>query len=143
LDPYAAGAGLTVPWQGLRATISPAAIQDLLKNTSLFTDLSNGCLAWVHQAFAEFLVAWYLNLTNVSTGSLRALFRSEADPAGGVVPALRETAAWPAELRPASWQELLQLDPLALVRSDLRRLQDEQRAAVIQQLATVMGTLAC
>jgi hypothetical protein len=142
LDPYAAGAGLTVLWQGLRATISPAAIQDLLKNTSLFTDLGNGCLAWVHQAFAEFLAAWYLNLTNVSTGSLRALFRSEADPAGGVVPALRETAAWLAELQPEFWQELLRLDPLALVRGDLRRLRDEQRAAVVQQLATVMGTLA-
>lgn len=142
LDPYAAGTGLTVLWQNLRATISPASIQDLLKNTSLFTDLGNGCLVWVHQAFAEFLAAWYLNLTNVSTGSLRALFRSETDPAGGVVPALRETAAWLAELQPAFWQELLRLDPLALVRGDLRRLRDEQRADVVGQLVTVIGALA-
>lgn len=142
LDPYAAGAGPTALWQGLQATISPPAIRDLLKNTSLFTDLGNGCLVWVHQAFAEFLAAWYVNLTSISMGSLRALFRSEADPAGGVVPALRETAAWLAELQPAFWQELLQLDPLALVRGDLRRLRDEQRADLVQQLAVVIGTLA-
>lgn len=142
LDPYAAGAGLTVPWQELRATISPAAIQDLLENTSLFTDLGNGCLVWVHQAFAEYLAAWYINLTSISVGSLRALFRSEADPTGGVVPALRETAAWLAELRAAFWQELVRLDPLALVRGDLRRLRDEQRATVVQQLIMVIGTLA-
>jgi hypothetical protein len=142
LDPYAAGAGLTAPWQGLQAIISPPAIRDLLKNTSLFTDLGNGCLVWVHQAFAEFLAAWYINLTSISMGSLRALFRSEADPAGGVVPALRETAAWLAELQATFWQELLRLDPLALVRGDLRRLRDEQRADLVQQLAVVIGTLA-
>lgn len=142
LDPYAAGAGLTAPWGELRATITPAAIRDLLKNTSLFTDLGNGCLVWVHQAFAEFLAAWYVNLARISLASLRALFRSEADPAGGVVPALRETAAWLAELQPAFWQELLRLDPLALIRGDLRRLRDEQRSEVVQHLATVIGTLA-
>jgi hypothetical protein len=142
LDPYSAGAGLTALWQGLRATISPEAIRDLLENTSLFTNLGNGCLIWVHQAFAEFLAAWYINLTSITAGSLRALFRSEAGPVGGVVPALRETAAWLAELQPAFWQELLQLDPLALVQGDLRRLRDEQRAEVVQQLAAVIGTLA-
>jgi len=142
LDPYAAGAGQTAMWQGQRATISLATIGDLLKNTSLFTDLGNGCLVWVHQAFAEFLAAWYLNLTSIRPASLRALFRSAADPAGGVVPALRETAAWLSELRPAFWQELLHLDPLALVRGDLRRLRDGQRAEVVQRLADVIGTLA-
>lgn len=142
LDPYAAGAGQTVPWRGQQATISLVTIRDLLKNTSLFTDLGNGCLVWVHQAFAEFLAAWYLNLTTISPANLRALFRSEADPVGGVVPALRETAAWLSELQPAFWQELLGIDPVALVRSDLRRLPDGQRADVVQRLAEVMGTLA-
>ncbi len=58
------------------------------------------------------------------------------------MPALRETAAWLAELQPTFWQELLQLDPLALVRGDLRRLRDEQRADLVQRLAVVIGTLA-
>jgi hypothetical protein len=142
LDPYAARAQQTAPWQGQRADISPTGIADLLRNTSLFTDLGNGCMAWVHQAFAEFLAAWYLQLTAIPMASLRALFRSEADPAGGVVPALRETAAWLSELQPAFWQELLRLDPLALVRSDLRRLRHEQRADVVQQLVAAMATLA-
>lgn len=142
LDPYAAGAGQTVSWRGQQATISPAAIRDLLKNTSLFTDLGNGCLVWVHQAFAEFLAAWYLNLTNISTANLRTLFRSAADPTGGVVPALRETAAWLSELQPAFWQELLGIDPVALVRGDLRRLRDGQRADVVLRLAEVIGALA-
>lgn len=142
LDPHAAGARQTVSWKGLRVAISTKAIQNLLKNTSLFIDLGNGSLVWAHQAFAEFLAAWYLNLANISLGSTRALFRSEADPAGGVVPALRETAAWLAELRPAFWQELLRLDPLALVRSDLRQLRPEQQADVVQQLVVAMSTLS-
>jgi hypothetical protein len=97
---------------------------------------------WVHQAFAEFLAAWYVHRAKISLASLRALFRSEADPAGGVVPALRETAAWLAELQPAFWQELLRLDPLALIRGDLRRLRNEQRSDIVQQLATAIGTMA-
>ncbi|WP_143437062.1 NACHT domain-containing protein [Hymenobacter mucosus] len=142
LDPHAAGAGQTTEWKGIQATISPARIRDLLANTALFTDLGNGCMVWTHQSYAEFLAAWYLNLTGITTGNLRALFRSSADPQGGIVPALRETAAWLAEIQPVFWQELLELDPGALIQSDMRRLSVEQRAAVVTRLIRWLDKLA-
>nr|GFD52516.1 hypothetical protein [Tanacetum cinerariifolium] len=36
----------------------------------------------------------------------------------------------------------LRIDPLALIRGDLRRLRDEQRAEIVQHLATAIGALA-
>ncbi|MGI4735829.1 MAG: NACHT domain-containing protein [Janthinobacterium lividum] len=142
LDPHAAGSGLTATWQNIQATISAAGIRDLLKNTALFSDLGNGRIVWIHQAFAEFLAAWYANLAGIPIANLNALFRSATDPTGGVVPALRETAAWLAELQPAFWQELLQLDALSLILGDMRRLTDEQRATVVEHLFRKMDTLA-
>ena len=142
LDPHAAGAGQTTERKGLQATISPARIRDLLTNTALFTDLGNGCMVWTHQSYAEFLAAWYLHLTGMAVGNLRSLFRSSADPQGGITPALRETAAWLAELNPAFWQELLELDPGALIQSDMRRLSDEQRASVVARLIRWLDKLA-
>ncbi|KAA9338790.1 NACHT domain-containing protein [Adhaeribacter soli] len=120
LDPYVVGAGHTVTWNGTKAQITAATVRDLLRNTGLFTDVANGRMVWTHQSYAEFLAAWYLNLTQLPHNSLRPLFRSATDPTGGIVPALKETVAWLAELQPAFWHEILALDPMALVRSDLR-----------------------
>lgn len=142
LDPYTIGTGQTVEWEGIQAPITEQAIRDLLKNTGLFTDVANKQMAWTHQSYAEFLAAWYLNLTKLPPVSLKSLFRSTADPSGGVIPALQETAAWLAELQPVFWDEILELDPLSLIQSDLRHLSDNQRAAVVARLIIRLSSLA-
>ena len=139
LDPHALGGGPTVSWRGQQATIGTPQLRDLFRNTGLFTDLGGGRLVWAHQSYAEFLAAWYLSLTDLPPGSLRPLFRSAADPQGGLVPALRETAGWLADLQPAFWDELLELDPLVLLSTDLRLLGVEQRTRLVQRLLTWAG----
>jgi len=142
LDLYLIGGGNTATWEGHAVTIDAPNLRDLLQNTGLFTDLSGGRLVWAHQSYAEFLAAWYLNLTELTPAVLRPVFRSTADPAGGLVPALRETAGWLADMQPAFWQELLQLDPVALIQSDLHRLGAEQRHQLVQRLLEWLATLA-
>ena len=143
LDVYALSGGETAGWQDNAALITIPALRDVFKHTGLFIDLGGGDqLVWAHQSYAEFLAAWYLNLTNLSVAALRPLFRSVADLAGGIVPALHETAAWLADLRPGFWQEMLVLDPLALLQADLRRLSPERRAAVVERLVQWFGGLA-
>ena len=142
LDLYLIGGGRTAVWEGHQAVIDASSLRDLLQNTGLFTDLGQGRLVWAHQSYAEFLAAWYLNLTSLAPPALRPLFRSTADPAGGLVPALRETAGWLADLQPAFWHELLALDPVALIQSDLHRLGAEQRRLLVQRLLEWFATLA-
>lgn len=142
LDPYALGGGSTVAWQGVQASIDPASLRDLFKNTGLFTDLGAGRMVWAHQSYAEFLAAWYLNLTGMTAANLRPLFRSAADSQGGIVPALLETAAWLADLQPAFWHEILAIDPVALLQSDLRRLTETKRGLLVERLIRWFGSLA-
>ncbi len=142
LDPYSVGAGQTVEWEGRGASITESAIRDLFRNTGLFTDLGNGCIVWTHQSYAEFLAAWYLKQLGMPSAALRALFRSAADPSGGIVPALQETAAWLAELQPFCWHDILELDPIALTHSDLRRVSNTQRAALVARLIVWMSNLS-
>jgi hypothetical protein len=142
LDPYALGGGSTAAWQGEQASIDRASLLDLFSNTGLFTDLGGGRMMWAHQSYAEFLAAWYLNLTGMSTASLRPLFRSAVDSQGGIVPALLETAAWLADLQPAFWNEILVIDPVALLQSDLRRLTDTERSLVVERLIRWFAGLA-
>lgn len=142
LDVYALGGGTTASRKGMQAAITSPALRDVFRNTGLFTDLGGGRLVWAHQSYAEFLAAWYLNLSELPVGSLRPLFRSTADPAGGIVPALHETAAWLADMQPAFWEEMLALDPVALLQSDLRRLSLARRAQVVHRLVQWMRPLA-
>lgn len=142
LNPDTLGGGLTASWHGQQATIGRPELRDLFRNTGLFTDLGGGRLVWAHQSYAEFLAAWYLRLTALPPSSLRPLFRSAADPHGGLVPALRETAGWLADLQPAFWDELLELDPLVLLTSEMRFLSAGQRAALVQRLLAWAGSRA-
>lgn len=142
LDPNAMGGGPTATWRGQQALISAGNLRDIFRHTGLFTDLGSGRLVWAHQSYAEFLAAWYISLTELPPSSLRPLFRSAADPQGGIVPALRETTGWLADLQPAFWEELLELDPLALLATDLRSLGPEQRAKLVQRLLVWAGGLA-
>lgn len=142
LDFYSLGNGTAATWNGTQIEVTAPALRDLFKNTGLFTDLGAGRLVWAHQSYAEFLAAWYLNLTGLPVAALRTLFRSESDPTGGIVPALRESAGWLADLQPAFWLELLALDPVALIQSDLRRLGPNQRERLVGRLVEWFAGLA-
>gem|GEM_PF-2342464 len=141
LDAFALSGGTTAAWRGTTAPITVPALRDLFRHTGLFTNVGQGRLVWAHQSYAEFLAAWYLHLSDLPTAGLRTLFRSAVDPAGGIVPALRETAAWLADLRPDFWNELLDLDPVVLLQADLRRLTAAQRARVVERLVSWLSGL--
>ena len=142
LDVNALSGGTTAPWRGTTAALTAPALRDVFSHTGLFAGAGSGRVVWAHQSYAEFLAAWYLNLTDISLASLRTLFRSTTDPAGGVVPALQETAAWLADLRPDFWNELLALDPVAVLQTGLRWLSPAQRARVVERLVHQLHGLA-
>lgn len=128
------GQGSTAQWSGLAVPLHEDRIRDVLANTALFVPAGPGRVAWAHPYYAEFLAAWYLHQAQVPVAQLRPLFRSAADPTGGVVPALQVTAAWLAALNPAFFDELLQLDPVALLQSDLGATAPSQREKVTARL---------
>lgn len=128
------GQGNTAQWSGLAVPLHEDRIRDVLANTALFVPAGPGRVAWAHPYYAEFLAAWYLHQAQVPVAQLRPLFRSAADPTGGVVPGLQVTAAWLAALNPAFFDELLQLDPVALLQSDLGATSSSQREKVTVRL---------
>ncbi len=130
------GQGNTAQWAGLTVPLHEDRIRDVLANTALFVPAGPGRVAWAHPYYAEFLAAWYLHQAQVPVAQLRPLFRSAADPTGGVVPGLQVTAAWLAALNPAFFDELLHLDPVALLQSDLGATSAPQREKVTAHLFT-------
>ncbi len=134
LEPYDVGGGRLAGPEGTSVDVTQANLRDLWTNTSLFVAAGAGRVTWAHQSYAEFLAAWYLNLVGMSTAQLRPIFRSAADPTGGIVPALQETAAWLAALNPTFWDELVNLDPLALLQADLRVFTPQQRYKLVDRM---------
>jgi hypothetical protein len=107
------------------------AIREAL-STALFTSRGERRLGWAHQTYAEFLAARYLR--DLALPQILSLIVHTADPTGGVVPQLRDIAAWLAGMRQDVYDALLQRDPRVLLRSDLLRVGSDQRAALVAAL---------
>jgi hypothetical protein len=89
-------------------------------------------VAFAQASYAEFLTARWLADGGLSAEQRRALLFSAIQ--GTVVPQLREVATWLAGLSPDFHRELLELDPLVLLRAEPGGLDDGEKARVIDAL---------
>lgn len=93
-------------------------------NTGFFVSRGENRLGWAHQSYAEFLAAHYLH-NHVSPSQRQNLVvHSDGEC---IVPQLREVAAWLAAMSPAFLDFFADLDPKALMQSELISEDHENR----------------
>ncbi len=116
------GEQFTVTAELVRATVSRA----------LFRPNGQGRARWAHRTFAEFMAAEYLR-----THPLRPQQKLDllvAPNGHGVVPQLRETATWSAEVDKPLRRSLIDLDPAAVLLADVSTFPDDDRHALVGAL---------
>lgn len=105
------------------------AIRETLR-TGLFSARGENALGWAHQSYGEFLAAWYLKKRDIPVRQiLNLIMHPEGD---AVVPQLQEMASWLVSMNPELFPEILERDPLVLLRND--SLSAEQKSKLADAL---------
>ena len=100
-------------------------------DTGLFSSRGPKRMGWAHQTYAEFLAARYLVQRGMTLSQMMSLI---THPDGKLVPQLYETAAWLACMVPEVFQEIMEIDPEVLLRSDVATADKKDRAALVESL---------
>jgi predicted NACHT family NTPase len=111
--------------------VSEDAVRETLA-TGLFSSRGPKCMGWAHQTYAEFLAARYLVQRGMTLSQMMSLITHHPD--GKLVPQLYETAAWLACMVPDVFQEIMEIDPEVLLRSDVATADTKDRAALVKSL---------
>ena len=101
--------------------VGSAELEETLRDTSLFASRGSQQLGWVHQVYAEFLAAWYLVQHKVAPQQILRLLQHPHDSEHTVVPQLRATAGWLADMVPEVFETILVWEPDLLLRGDFDR----------------------
>ncbi len=112
-----------------KGKLTRAVVRAALR-TPLFWPKSQGRVHFFHQTFAECLACAYL--ARLPFVQLRSLLCSRDRYGEYVEPQLAELAAWIAGEKPDLFQHLLDHDPETLLRSDIARLSDKSKGALVQ-----------
>ncbi len=113
-------------------------LRDTCRHSGLLTVSESGKVRWVHQAYADFLAAWYLCHRKATTLQVWSLL---TDPnTDRVVPQLRAVAVWTATLIPGIFDRMLERDPLLIVAGDAQALTDAQRETAVEAVLTAYHT---
>jgi hypothetical protein len=115
-----------------RIEVDEQALREALGSAVLTAAGGQGRLAFAQAAYGEFLTARWLADGGLSTEQRRPLLISTVTER--VVPQLHEVATWLAGLSPAFHRELLEADPLVLLRAEPGGLDDSEKAQVIDAL---------
>lgn len=116
-----------------RFQVSEAAIRETLA-TGLFSARGADRIGWAHQTYAEFLAAWYLVQHNMPVSQIMNLLTHAGDAEGKLIPQLHETAAWLAGMQKDVFYNIMQVDSLVLLRSDVATTDAQDRAALAEAL---------
>ncbi len=113
--------------------VSEAVVKEALA-TGLFSSRGQNRMGWVHQTYAEFLVARYLIQHRMTLAQMMSLIVHPGDPEGKLVPQLHEAAAWLAGMNSDVFREIMKTDPQVLLRSDVATAGVKNRAALVETL---------
>ncbi len=100
----------------------------------LFSSRGPSRIGWAHQTYAEFLAARYLVQNRLAVPQMMALLIHPNDDDNRLVPQLQETAAWLASLNSEVFREIMKIDPIVLLRSDVTTTHEQDRMALTEQL---------
>jgi len=106
-----------------------------LELTGVFTRLDANRFQFASRTFAEFLAAWYIAQSNVSSQQkLKLLLHPDS---GRLIPDLYETAAWLAALDKQVLEWLIEHEPYAALESDLATLDKSDLPALVDGLLVI------
>jgi hypothetical protein len=121
----------------LESAESDGTTRDALEEaveSALFTSLGERRFGFVHQTFAECLAAQQLD--SLPLLQLRRLLCRRDGRGEHVVPQLGELAAWVAGTHPGFCEYLLQIEPAALLRSDVTRMPPSLKGKLVEAVLT-------
>jgi predicted NACHT family NTPase len=124
---------------GTEFHVTEQAVRETYSISGLFTARGVNRLGWAHQTFAEFLASWYLDYSNLDDNVLLGLLKHSNDQGSMIVPQLYETAAWSASKRPSLFRQLISLEPLVLLRSDVLAAGEKTRADLVAALLEIFA----
>jgi hypothetical protein len=101
--------------------------------TGLFSSRGLHRAGWAHQAYAEFLASEFVELNGLSPRQTSDLLFHPFGDQPKLVPQLRETAAWIASTQPAFFELLLDIEPEALLASDLSNRDPADMKRIIEK----------
>ena len=112
-----------------------AELVEAALHTALFTSRGHSRLGPCHATFGAYLAARYLASRQLPEAQLRALLTARTETGStGIIPALRETAAWLVALRPGETTWLAEVDPDSLVAHAAIIEDSAIRALVVDRL---------
>jgi hypothetical protein len=132
--PIAAISGGTEPVERDEVQVDDESIRDLLANTGLFTSRGPRRMGWAHQTYAEYLAASWLLRHKMPLGQIEGLIRHPDDRDRKFVPQLHELVAWLAGMDRRVRDLVHAVEPEILLRTDVRNLDEEDRAALVDRL---------
>jgi hypothetical protein len=116
-------------------TVSVGAdeLKELFDVSGLFTARGKRALGWMHQTYAEFMAAWFLQNRGLLPDEMLREVTHDAVP-GRVIPVLREVAAWLAGGNQSFFRLLAHRDPEVLLRSDFAKVENADREMLVGTL---------
>lgn len=104
--------------------------------TGLFTSRGPHRMGWAHQTYAEFLAARYLTQSGMNKKKKMSLLIHPSDIQQKLVPQLYETAAWVANMNNDVFNEIMEIEPELLLRSDIASVEADSRKRLVGSLLT-------
>ena len=121
--------------QSGRFDVTASAVRETV-GTGLLSSRGEHRLGWVHQSYAEFLAARYLDRRQLADVQLRSLLSPTVDI---VVPQLRAVAAWLLAIAPTAVRPLITSDPTTFLDTGVRVLDPTLRAELVGALLEMAG----
>lgn len=131
---FAGGTERAGDTQGVEVEVSEHLIRETLKHTGLFSARTSGTLGFAHRSYGEFLAARFLAHAKLHPVQLASVMYTEGVSGRRIAPQLAETAAWLSDLDQVFREDVMQVEPGALLRSDLRAWSPAQRRELIASL---------
>ncbi len=102
--------------------------------TGLFSSRGSNRMGWSHRTFAEYLAAYYLKEHHLNLDQMMNMFIHPGDPDKKIFPPLQEVAAWLAGMIPDVFKEILNSEPVVLLRSDVAKADNKTRSDLVENL---------
>jgi hypothetical protein len=100
----------------------------------LFSGLNSSLMRWAHQAYADFLAAYYLWKHHLALPQILNLIVHPRSHYGKIRPQLREVAGWLAAMKPEVHDYIIRHDPEVLVECTAEIRSQQKRKNLVTQL---------
>lgn len=129
--------GVTLRMGGVTLTLGASEIMEVI-DTGIFTSRGANLYGFAHHTYAEFLAARYLVNSGIDHSNLMKVIQSTDEARHAIVPQLEETAAWMASMDSTVFQDIMDIDPQVLLRSDVAKSDEKDREQLVTSLLRLL-----